>query len=113
MYSWFNTICKCSRLFQKYHATYTLNDLFCDGRHRYYMGTIVYRWTISLLHGNHCLQMDDTVITWEPLIDGLMDGALATSAVDCALSPSRVKPKYLVLLRYAVSYHNKTQSMLV
>jgi hypothetical protein len=31
------------------------------------MGTIVYRWTTPLLHGNHCLQMDDTVITWEPL----------------------------------------------
>ena len=46
-------------------------------------------------------------------IDGLMDGALATSAVDCALSPSRVNPKYMVLLRYAVSYHNKTLSMLV
>ena len=46
-------------------------------------------------------------------IDGLMDGALATSAVDCALSPSRVNPKYMVLLRYAVIYHNKTQSMLV
>jgi hypothetical protein len=30
-------------------------------------GTILYRWTTPLLHGNHCLQMDDTVITWEPL----------------------------------------------